>query len=250
MSKAIREILRKIDDYRWELPMSYKAGMRVPGLIYTSEKMLPQLAEEQALEQVANVAFLPGIVRYSMAMPDIHWGYGFPVGGVAATRVSDGVVSPGGVGFDINCGTRIILTNLTEDEVRPKIGALTDTLFRDIPSGLGSQGKIRLRDKEIDQVLLKGARWAIDYGYGEAEDLQVIEEGGCLQAADPDEVSDKAKKRGAPQLGTLGSGNHFLEVQAVDEVYDPEAAAVMGVVGPGQVVVFVHTGSRGLGHQV
>ena len=242
--------LKKIDDYRWEIPQGYKPGMRVPGLIYADEAMLAHIKEEQALEQVANVAFLPGIVSRSMAMPDIHWGYGFPIGGVAATRVSDGVISPGGVGFDINCGVRLLRTALTEEEVRPRIEVLLDSLYSNVPSGVGSEGRLRLKVHEIDSVLMKGAGWAVERGYGEAGDLEVTEEGGSMAGADPQRVSTKAKQRGAPQLGTLGAGNHFLEVQAVDEIYEPEAARAMGIEAGGQVLLLIHTGSRGLGHQV
>ena len=242
--------LRKIDDYRWEIPKSYKQGMSVPGLIFTSEAMLGHIFEEQVFQQVANVACLPGIVQYSLAMPDIHWGYGFPIGGVAATRVEDGVVSPGGVGFDINCGVRLLRTNLTAEEVRPKIDSLIAELFVNIPSGLGSAGKIRVNEKELNEVLVRGSPWAIEKGYGEAQDILVTEESGCMKRANPDKISSKAKKRGSPQLGTLGSGNHFLEVEAVDEIYDQEAAAVMGINAVGQVLVLIHTGSRGFGHQV
>ncbi|MCK4965167.1 MAG: RtcB family protein, partial [Dehalococcoidia bacterium] len=224
--------------------------MRVPGLIYTDEGMLSHIKEEQALEQVANVAFLPGIVSRSLAMPDIHWGYGFPIGGVAATRVSDGVISPGGVGFDINCGVRLLRTNLTEEEVRPRIGELVGALYRNVPSGVGSQGKLKLKEREMESVLLKGARWAVEQGYGEARDLEVTEEQGAMEGADPEQVSAKAKQRGAPQLGTLGAGNHFIEVGVVDEVYEPEVASVMGIERVGQVLLLIHTGSRGLGHQV
>ncbi len=243
-------ILEKIDDYRWQIPKSYKAGMRVPGLIYADEDMLPHIQEEQALEQVANVAFLPGIVSRSLAMPDIHWGYGFPIGGVAATRVEDGVISPGGVGFDINCGVRLLRTNLTEDEVRPRIERLVEALYHNIPSGVGSQGKLRLDQREIDRVLVKGAMWAVERGYGEASDLEVTEENGSMEGADPEQVSARAKQRGAPQLGTLGAGNHFLEVQVVEEIYDPAAASIMGIESAGQVLLLIHTGSRGFGHQV
>jgi tRNA-splicing ligase RtcB len=242
--------IRKIDDYRWEIPQDYKSGMKVPGLIYADGKMLDIIREEQSLEQVANVAFLPGIVGRSMAMPDIHWGYGFPIGGVAATRVSDGVISPGGVGYDINCGVRLLRTNLDEDEVRPKIEELINHLFINIPSGVGSKGKIRINIKEIDEVLASGAEWAVKHSYGNHDDLDVTEENGCMKAADPDKVSDRARKRGAPQLGTLGSGNHFLEVQVVREIYDEKAARIMGITHTGQVLVLIHTGSRGLGHQV
>jgi tRNA-splicing ligase RtcB len=242
--------VNRIDDYRWEIPTSYKAGMRVAGLIYASQSMLEHIFEEQVFEQVANVAFLPGIVGHSLAMPDIHWGYGFPIGGVAATRVADGVISPGGVGFDINCGVRLLRTNLTVDEVRPEITKLVNELYENVPSGLGSEGKIRVSQKELDQVLTQGSRWALEKGLGEPEDIVVTEEAGCIKQANPDKVSVKAKKRGIPQLGTLGSGNHFLEVEAVSEIYDPAAAGVMGITGVGQILVLIHTGSRGLGHEV
>jgi len=250
MSAPWQEILKKIDDYRWEIPKSYKAGMSVPGLIFASEAMLNHIWEEQVFQQVANVAFLPGIVDHSLAMPDIHWGYGFPIGGVAATRVKDGVVSPGGVGFDINCGVRLLRTNLTKQEVKPKIEQLIAELFVNIPSGLGSTGKLRVSEKELDQVLIKGSHWAVEKGYGEAEDIVATEESGCMKGANPDKVSSKAKKRGIPQLGTLGSGNHFLEVEVVDEIYDSEAAKVMGIGDLGQVLILIHTGSRGFGHEV
>ncbi|MFC1993274.1 RtcB family protein [Chloroflexota bacterium] len=242
--------LEKIDDYRWRIPKSYKTGMRVPGLIYADEDMLQHVLEEQALEQVANVAFLPGIVGSSMAMPDIHWGYGFPIGGVAAMRMDDGVVSPGGVGFDINCGVRILRTNMIQEEVQPKIKALIDSLYNNVPSGVGSKGKIRLRLNEIDEVLVKGSRWAVEKGYGRLEDLETTEEGGEMPGVDPSKVSGRAKERGVPQLGTLGSGNHFLEIAIVDQIYEPDTAKEMGIDHPGQVMLLVHCGSRGLGHQV
>ncbi len=245
-----KKILRKIDDYRWEIDPSYKPGMQVPGLIYSDEQMLDQIGEEQTPDQVANVAFLPGIVGKSLAMPDIHWGYGFPIGGVAATRMEDGVISPGGVGFDINCGVRLVLTNLTENDVRPRIEKVVNELFHAVPSGLGSEGRIKLKGKEIDKVLRDGARWAIEKGYGEPEDLEFTEENGSMKGADPSRVSERAKKRGTPQLGTLGSGNHFLEVQVVDEIYDESVARAFGVEQTGQVVILIHTGSRGFGHQV
>ena len=242
--------ITRIDDYRWEIPITYKPGMRVPGLIFSDEQMLRHIQDEQSLEQVANVAFLPGIVGRSLAMPDIHWGYGFPIGGVAATRVDDGVISPGGVGFDINCGVRLLRTNLTEREVKPRIERLLADLFINVPSGLGSKGKIRLKGNEIDRLLLKGAGWAVAAGYGEPEDLEFTEDHGCLKGADPDKVSFKAKTRGTPQSGTLGSGNHFLEIQVVDEVYDAGIAQAFGIEEKGQILVLIHTGSRGFGHQV
>lgn len=250
MGSAGRGSLRKIDEFRWELPRDYKPGMRVPGLIFADESLVKVIEQDQSLEQVANVAFLPGIVARSLAMPDIHWGYGFPVGGVAATRVEDGVISPGGIGFDINCGVRLLRTDLEEQAVRARLDRLVDNLFRAVPSGLGSAGKIRLSGKEIDEVLVKGARWAVERGYGWNEDLERAEEQGSFRAADPTQVSDRARQRGGPQLGTLGSGNHFLEVQVVDEIYRPEVASAFGVDHVGQVMTLIHSGSRGLGHQV
>jgi tRNA-splicing ligase RtcB len=245
------DILTKIDDYRWELPASYKAGMRVPARIFADQEMLEQLDEgDQAIEQAANVATLPGIVGRSLAMPDIHWGYGFPIGGVAAMRLDDGVVSPGGVGFDINCGTRVITTTLLERDVRPILRDLVNQLYRDVPPGMGGHGFLRVNRQELDDLMVQGARWMVDHGYGEPEDLEATESHGRLPGADPSKVSERARQRGLAQLGTLGSGNHFLEVQAVDEVYDEQVAAVFGIDGPGQVVVFFHCGSRGFGHQV
>jgi tRNA-splicing ligase RtcB len=242
--------LIKIDDYRWKIPENYKTGMRVPGLIYASERMLDSIREEQTLEQVANVAFLPGIVGCSLAMPDIHWGYGFPIGGVAATDTKDGVVSPGGVGYDINCGVRLLRTSLSEGEVRPRINQLINALFHNVPSGLGSEGKIRISQEDMNHLMVEGARWAVKRGLGLEEDLDVTEEGGCLSGADPSKVSDRAVKRGMPQAGTLGSGNHFLEIQVVKEIFDSHIASAMGITNIGQVLVLIHTGSRGLGHQI
>ncbi len=241
--------IEKIDEYRWRIPRSYKPGMRVPGLIYASREMLEHILNEQAPEQVTNVAHLPGIVGYSLAMPDIHWGYGFPIGGVAAMRKRDGVISPGGVGFDINCGVRLLRTNLDQEEVLPKIKELVDALYSSVPSGLGSKGKIRLRSGEIDEVLVKGSRWAVEKGYGRQEDLETTEERGEMPGADPSRVSSRAKERGIPQLGTLGSGNHFLEVAVVDQIYEPDIANQLGIDRKGQVMLLVHCGSRGLGHQ-
>lgn len=242
--------LVKVDDYRWKIPEDYKAGMRVPGLIYASKEMLESMREEQTLEQVANVASLPGIVGYSFAMPDIHWGYGFPIGGVAAMDVRDGVISPGGVGYDINCGVRLLSTNLNEPEVRPRIKELINELFANVPSGLGSEGKIKVGQKEMEQVMIEGARWAVKRGLGYEEDLDVTEENGCLAGADPRKISDRAAKRGMPQAGTLGSGNHFLEIQVVKEIFDSRISSIMGITQVGQILVLIHTGSRGFGHQV
>jgi tRNA-splicing ligase RtcB len=242
--------LIKIDDYRWKIPENYKTGMRVPGLIYASKEMLESMREEQTPEQVANVAFLPGIVGYSFAMPDIHWGYGFPIGGVAAMDIKDGVISPGGVGYDINCGVRLLRTSLSEAEVRPRINELINALFLNVPSGLGSEGKIKVSQKEMNQLMIEGARWAVKRGLGSEEDLDVTEESGCLGGADPSKISDKATKRGMPQAGTLGSGNHFLEIQVVKEIFDSHIASIMGITEIGQILVLIHTGSRGFGHQV
>jgi len=242
--------LIKIDDYRWEIPQNYKLGMRVPGLIYASEAMLESIQREQTLQQVVNVAFLPGITKFSFAMPDIHWGYGFAIGGVAAMSVKDGVISPGGVGYDINCGVRLLRTNLSEAEVRPKISQLINELFSNVPSGLGSEGKIKVSRREMNGLMVEGARWAVRHGFGSEEDLDVTEEGGCMKGADPSKISDKAMKRGEPQAGTLGSGNHFLEVQVVKEIFEPKIANIMGIGEIGQVLVLIHTGSRGFGHQV
>jgi len=242
--------LIKIDDYRWKIPENYKTGMKVPGLIYASKEMLESICDEQTPEQVANVAFLPGIVGYSFAMPDIHWGYGFPIGGVAAMDIKDGVVSPGGVGYDINCGVRLLRTSLSEAEVRPRINELINALFLNVPSGLGSEGKIKVSQKEMNQLMVEGARWAVKRGLGSEEDLDVTEEGGCLGGADPSKVGDKAAKRGMPQAGTLGSGNHFLEIQVVKGIFDSHIASIMGITEIGQILVLIHTGSRGFGHQV
>ena len=243
--------LKQVGECRWELAADHKEGMRVPGIVFADEKMVQQIAADQALEQVANVAFLPGIVYASLAMPDIHWGYGFPVGGVAATRIDGGVISPGGVGFDINCGVRLLRTDLTEEDVRPRVDELAESLFRNVPSGVGSRGKLLLRsDADIDEVMIRGAAWAVDRGFGDPDDVVVTEEEGAIQGAQPDAVSQRARERGAPQLGTLGSGNHFLEVQVVDEIFDVEAAEAMGITQSGQVAIMMHCGSRGLGHQV
>ncbi len=245
-----RTVLRRLDPVRWELPMDYMPGMRVPGLIYADDALMETIAMDMAVQQVANVATLRGIVGYSIAMPDIHWGYGFPIGGVAAMRVTDGVISPGGVGFDINCGVRMLRTPILEHELQPRLKQLIDQLFRDIPAGPGHGGEIRLSPREEEGVLSKGAAWMVQMGFGTPEDLDVLESHGTLPGADPSQVSSHARERGAGQLGTLGSGNHFLEVQAVDQIYDEATARVFGLLQPGQITVTIHTGSRGLGHQV
>ncbi len=243
-------ILKEVGDRRWELPQDYKKGMRVPALIFADREMLQQLEGDQAIEQAANVAMLPGIVGRSLAMPDIHWGYGFPIGGVAAMRVEDGVVSPGGVGFDINCGTRVIATTLYEDEVRPILTDLVNQLYRDAPPGLGGHGFFKLDRDELDDLMVKGAAWMVERGYGDGDDLDSTESRGALPGADPAAVSDRARQRGLAQLGTLGSGNHFLEVQVLERVFERKAADAFGLLETGQVVIFFHCGSRGFGHQV
>jgi len=243
--------VNQISDVIWEIPPSEKAGMLVPARIYATEEIL-QSMDEGVFEQVTNVACLPGIRRYALCMPDGHWGYGFPIGGVAAFDVHEGIISPGGVGYDINCGMRLIRTDLTLKDVRPRLEKLMTELFRGIPAGVGSKGMVRLNRPDFESVLKKGARWCIEHGYGWGEDLTRIEEHGCLAGANPEVVSDKAVERGIHQLGTLGSGNHYLEVQVVahDGVFDQEAAEAFGITGHDQIVVMVHCGSRGFGHQV
>ncbi|MDD5196583.1 MAG: RtcB family protein [Candidatus Omnitrophica bacterium] len=242
--------LRKIDDFRWEIPRSYKPGMRVPGVIYADEKLLKDIRQDKAMEQVANVAFLPGIVKASLAMPDIHWGYGFPIGGVAATDIENGgVVSPGGVGFDINCGVRMLKTNLHFEDVKGKLKDLTYALFSDVPSGVGAKGDIRVSAKEEEEILIKGAKWAVEKGFGIQDDLDCTEEQGAIAGADPAAVSERAYERGKAQSGTLGSGNHFLEVQMIDQLYDRDACDELNL-DLGQITVMIHSGSRGFGYQV
>jgi tRNA-splicing ligase RtcB (3'-phosphate/5'-hydroxy nucleic acid ligase) len=250
MSDLWQGPLEKIDNYRWRIPRSYKPGMRVPGLIFADEKLLKDIRHDKALEQVANVAFLPGIVGASLGMPDIHWGYGFSIGGVAATDVdADGVISPGGVGFDINCGVRLIRTNLLFEDVKDKIKDLTHALFSGVPAGVGSEGDIRVNSREEKQILLKGSRWAVEQGYGTESDIECTEESGAMEGADPEAVSNRAYERGRSQSGTLGSGNHFLEVQVIDQLYDRDLCDEFGF-DLGQITVMIHSGSRGLGYQV
>ena len=237
----------KLDEFLFEIPKTGK--MRVPGIVYASDKLIAQIEDDNAAKQVENVAHLPGIVRASLAMPDIHWGYGFPIGGVAAFDADHGVISPGGVGYDINCGVRLAGLQMGEKEIRPHLGKLVDALFFGVPCGVGRGGNVRLGRRELKQVLLRGAAWAISEGYGEASDLDHIENGGRIEGADPDAVSKRAFERGADQIGTLGSGNHFLEIGVVDEVFDPQIADAFGL-SEGQITLMVHSGSRGLGYQV
>ncbi len=241
--------LEKIDEYRWRIPKGEVPCMRTDAIIYASEGMIPQIRSDNAPLQAANVACLPGIVGSSLAMPDIHWGYGFPIGGVAAVDADEGSISPGGIGFDINCGVRLIKTNLTVDDIGKKRKDLMAALFLNVPSGLGSKGLTRLGQRELDDILTTGSEWAIENGFGWKEDLDTTEEGGRMKNADPSVVSDRAKKRGLPQLGSLGSGNHFLELDVVDEVFDEKAAKVFGL-EKDTVTITVHCGSRGCGHQI
>jgi len=241
--------LEKIDDYRWLIPRTYKPGMLTDALVFASERLLDSIRKDQSLEQAANMTMLPGIAGRALAMPDIHQGYGFPIGGVAAVDMQHGVVSPGGVGFDINCGVRLLGTSLTEKEVRPKLHELVHQVFRDVPSGTGQAGHLKVSDHDLDQILEKGPRWAVDRDMGSEADLDQTEERGCIAGANAAAVSSRAKLRGKPQLGTLGSGNHFVEIQTVDEVFDAATAAKYQL-EKGRVVLLIHTGSRGLGHQV
>ncbi len=249
MSQAWKGPLIQIDEYRWRIPKEYKPGMLVDGIIYASKSMLETIVQDQAPEQVANVAHLPGIQVASLAMPDIHWGYGFPIGGVAAMDLEEGVISPGGVGYDINCGVRLLRTDLTEQKVRPHLKELVDQIFRDVPAGFGGEGLIKLKPKDLREVMLKGAQWMVEHGYGWEDDVLHTEALGRLDMPDPDVITNKAIERGKDQLGTLGGGNHFLEIQVVDEIYDPEVAEKFGITQVGQVTVMIHTGSRGFGHQ-
>lgn len=241
--------LRRLGAALYELPIGAVPGMRVPGKVFINEALLEDLAEDRSLEQLANTATLPGVVKFVAAMPDIHEGYGFPIGGVAATELPHGVISPGGVGYDINCGVRVLLSDLSADDVGDRMGDLGSQLMRAIPSGTGRGGRIRLDSNELNRVLRYGVGYCVERGWAAQNDTEYLEEHGCLTGADPTHVSDRAKKRGMDQLGTLGSGNHFLEVQKVDEIFDEEAGKAFGLF-PGQIVVAIHCGSRGLGHQV
>ncbi|MDR0888239.1 MAG: RtcB family protein [Candidatus Methanoplasma sp.] len=241
--------LNKIDDNRWEIPQDEFPGMRTNAVIFASEAMISQIRSDNAPQQAANVACLPGIVGSSMAMPDIHWGYGFPIGGVAAVDSNNGSISPGGIGFDINCGVRLIKTDLTVDDLGGNINSLVDELYKNVPSGLGSKGLTRIGNKELDEILLNGSEWAVENGYGWERDLGATEDLGHMVDADPSKVSDKARKRGLPQLGSLGSGNHFLEIDTVENVFDEKAAKAFGL-KEGAVTITVHCGSRGCGHQI
>lgn len=242
-----RDDLIKVSDYLWEIPKT--GNMRVPARIYASDHMLDAILSDQAPQQAANVAHLPGIMKASFAMPDMHWGYGFPIGGVAAFDLDEGVISPGGVGYDINCGVRLMGSKLERKHIQPKLRNLVDTLFDRVPTGVGSAGALKVTENELRKVAVDGARWAVAQGFGLEADLDHIEENGRIGGADPDAVSERAMKRGRPQIGTLGSGNHFLEVLYVSEIYDEEAAGTMGLF-PEAITVIIHSGSRGFGYQI
>jgi len=245
----IFEIVKKIDENKFEIPKDYKNGMRVPGIIYIDEEMLKIMEGDSSFEQVANVATLPGIEVASLAMPDIHWGYGFPIGGVAAFDAESGVIVPGGIGYDINCGVRLISSNITKEELLKVKDKLGTELFNNIPVGIGTKGKIRLTEKDFRELISSGAEYLINAGFGVKNDLNFIEEGGRLKDATPEFIGAKAIERGLPEVGTLGAGNHFLEVQVVEEIYDERAASKFKI-KKGLITILIHTGSRGFGHQI
>lgn len=243
-------IPKKIREMEYRIEADPSKGMKVPVTIYADEKLLQKMLTDRTIQQAINVSTIPGVLKHIVVLPDGHEGYGFPVGGVAAMDAENGMISPGGVGYDINCGVRLIKTNLMEKDVRPRLKELVTELFTSIPSGVGSKGAVRLTSSDLDEVLVKGVQWAVDHGYGSKDDADVCEENGQIKNADPGKISPTARKRGAPQLGSLGSGNHFLEVQRVDQIHDKEAAKKMGIFNEGQITVLIHCGSRGFGHQV
>jgi tRNA-splicing ligase RtcB len=248
---AVPKEIQRLSDTLWELPATYKPGMRVPARIYATENLLAGM-DDGVFEQVTNVATLPGILRYALCMPDGHWGYGFPIGGTAAMDPEHGVISPGGIGFDVNCGMRLVLTQLTRREVEPHIHTLVDKLYQRVPAGVGSTGFVHVSRGEFREVVEQGARWCVRNGYAWEEDLERTEEGGCIAGADASKISDRAVERGHKQIGTLGSGNHYLEIQVAkaEHVFDPGLASAFGITVPDQIVVMFHCGSRGFGHQV
>ncbi|MCX7779266.1 MAG: RtcB family protein [Patescibacteria group bacterium] len=249
MSNLTKKNLKKISKYLYEIPKTFRTDMHVPARIYLDDKMLDDVFRDKSLEQLVNTATLPGVIKYVMAMPDVHEGYGFPIGGVAAMDLKTGVISPGGVGYDINCGTRLLISDLTEEEIKPYLEKIATELNQAIPSGVGSTGRVKLDKTAMDRVLSRGAERVVEQGYGEKEDLERCESYGLIKGADPTKVSEKAKARGRDQLGTLGSGNHFLEIQRVAEIFNEEIARTFGLF-LNQITLLIHTGSRGLGHQV
>jgi tRNA-splicing ligase RtcB (3'-phosphate/5'-hydroxy nucleic acid ligase) len=241
--------LKRINEYEWEIPTSYRQDMRVPVRLFATQKMLEDVMQDKSLEQAVNAATLPGLVGHVVVMPDMHQGYGFPIGGVAATRYPEGVISPGAIGYDINCGVRLLASQISVDQAEPFLDSLASALNHHCPSGVGEAGALKVSEAELDQVCRDGSRWALKRGFATEEDLRRTEEGGRLEGADPSKVSKRAKERGRPQLGSLGAGNHFIEVDLIDQVFDQEASQVMGL-AEGNLVVQVHCGSRGFGHQV
>lgn len=246
---AQKSDFRQVDEYVWELPQDFRDDMRVPARLFGDAELFDAAFRDRTVEQLINTSTLPGLVKYVLAMPDFHQGYGFPIGGVAAMRLDTGVISPGGVGYDVNCGVRLLGTHLERDEVAPYLQDLTASLYRACPSGVGGKGRVRVSERELGALLRQGAKWALKRGLARPEDLAHTEEGGCLAGADPSKVSGRAKERGRPQVGSLGAGNHFIEIDVVEEIYDPQAAQVFGL-WAGQVAVQIHCGSRGFGHQV
>lgn len=243
--------MERIDNYSWRIPQKHKPGMRVPGIVFADEELMDKMKTDRTLDQCANVAHLPGIYKYSITLPDGHEGYGFPIGGVAATDYTEGVISPGGVGYDINCGVRLLTTNFTEKDIRPKLSELTNLIFSNVPCGLGSRRKdLRITANDLDRLASEGVPWLVEQGMGWKEDVDHCEEKGHMTTADPDKVSTTAKNRGTGQVGTLGSGNHFLEIQKVDKIYNPTVAKAFGINHEDQVTVMIHCGSRGYGHQI
>jgi len=250
LTKSGNHRVKKVNDFIFKIEKDASKGMKVPVTIYATDNLILKMVSDRTIDQAANVSTLPGVTKNVVVLPDGHEGYGFPVGGVAALDLEEGVISPGGVGYDINCGVRLLSTSLIEKDVKPKIKDIINELFRSIPSGVGSHGSVKLTESNLNELLIEGVKWAIEKGYGRKQDAEVCEEGGRMVGADPQSVSDIARKRGSPQLGSLGSGNHFLEIQKVNRIYDEKAAKAMGITQEGQLTVLIHCGSRGLGHQI
>jgi len=241
--------LKRISDYEWEIPKSYREDMRVPVRLFATKRLLEEVVKDKSLEQAVNAATLPGLVGHVIVMPDMHQGYGFPIGAVAATRLPDGVISPGGIGYDINCGVRLMGSQISFDKARPHLDALATALNQNCPSGVGEKGSLRVTETELIAVCRQGSRWALKQGFASEADLRRTEESGCVDGADPDKVSVRARQRGRPQLGSLGAGNHFIEIDLIEQIFDTSAASVMGL-EQGNLAVQIHCGSRGFGHQI
>src|SRR6188472_1645277 len=250
LTKRGNHRVRKINDLEFQIEKDVSKGMRVPVKVYANDDLISKMVIDRTIDQAVNVSTLPGVTKHVVVLPDGHEGYGFPVGGVAATDLEEGIISPGGVGYDINCGVRLIRTNLVESDIHSKLKILVDSLFSSIPTGVGSEGAIKLTSSELDDLLIDGAKWSVENGYGIETDLESCEERGRMKGADPINISTNARKRGSMQLGSLGSGNHFLEIQKVDKIYDEEAANTMGIRKEGEIQILIHCGSRGFGHQV